>query len=276
MTLDVFAMLIYFYHICHLIMPMFMSSPIKDRASFDIAATAAENHDIAPDVLAIHGLTGCDTVASTYGIGKATAVKVAKDGALLHSIGEQTSNLNDVQAQATSFMAKCHGKHVESCRSMTEARQKIWAHKTGKGTSSAPKLCSLPPTSEAFLENVKRCHLQVCLWKSAIYPDPPLLDPLDFGWEADHSNKTVEPRTLPDNTALAPDYVLKLIRCMCHMQEPCKAAHCSCVCNQLACTIFCVCEGSKHCCNPHTTHADTDADDEECEYDEVSDTEHEG
>ena len=38
----------------------------------DICATAEAHSDIADDLLAIHRLSGADTVASLHGIGKAT------------------------------------------------------------------------------------------------------------------------------------------------------------------------------------------------------------
>ena len=41
------------------------------------AKTKADLHrDIIPDLLAAHGLTGCDTVATYFGIGKAAALRV--------------------------------------------------------------------------------------------------------------------------------------------------------------------------------------------------------
>jgi len=36
--------------------------------------------DIVPSVLALHALTGCDSVAATYGIGKTKAIKVSRQG----------------------------------------------------------------------------------------------------------------------------------------------------------------------------------------------------
>lgn len=47
----------------------------------DIRATAETHSDIADDLLAIHGLSVADTVASLHGIGKATVIKVSKHGA---------------------------------------------------------------------------------------------------------------------------------------------------------------------------------------------------
>ena len=46
----------------------------------DIRATVESHSDIADDLLAIHGLSGADEVASFHRIGKATVVKVAKKG----------------------------------------------------------------------------------------------------------------------------------------------------------------------------------------------------
>ena len=92
------------------------------------------------------------------------------------------------------------------------------------GTASAHKLRSPPPTSATFLENVKRCHYRVHNWKSALLPDPPSVSPAELGWEADRENKTLLAQSLPDATALAPDYILKLIWCSCHSGVPCKMA----------------------------------------------------
>jgi len=59
---------------------MVMASPLKDRAVVDIRATAEAHSDIADDLLAIHGLSGADTVASLHGIGKATVIRISKTG----------------------------------------------------------------------------------------------------------------------------------------------------------------------------------------------------
>ena len=51
---------------------------------------------------------------------------------------------------------------------MTECRQQMWAQKAEK-TIAAPKLCALPPTAEAFEQNIYREHFQVshALWNMA-------------------------------------------------------------------------------------------------------------
>ena len=132
----------------------------------DIRATAEAHSDIADDLLAIHGLSCADTVASLHGIGKATVIKVTKTGRFsLSEVGDVTADMKSVEAQATNFICAAYGKITQSCTSMTECRVKMWHSKTGKSGASSVKLCSLPPTSDAFIENVHRGHLQVAVWK---------------------------------------------------------------------------------------------------------------
>ena len=76
-------------------------------------------------------------------------------------------------------------------------------------------LASLLPTNEAFNENVARAHLQVTVWRNALQPDPPAIDPTAFGWSLEEASKTLIPTTLPSDTPLAPDDLLKLVRCSC-------------------------------------------------------------
>ncbi len=92
-----------------------------------------ESHsDVADDLLAIHGLSGADAVASLHGIGKATVVKVAKKGCFQLCIGDVHAEIKSVEAQATKFMCAAYGKVAESCNSMTECRVNMWRSKTGK------------------------------------------------------------------------------------------------------------------------------------------------
>ena len=58
---------------------MFMSSPVKERAVVYIRATAEAHRDIAAELLAIHGISGADTIASLHDIGKGTVLKVSTD-----------------------------------------------------------------------------------------------------------------------------------------------------------------------------------------------------
>ena len=119
-----------------------------------------------------------------------------------------TYNLEDVYKQATA----CYDKK------MSEMRIQIWAAKNGKGVMSSPKLYSLPPTTEAFHENVKCVHYQGILWRS--------LEDNDL---------------LPEDKASAPEYVLKLMKYRCSTYRPC-ATRCTCkYVIHLPCTMLCAC-----------------------------------
>ena len=85
----------------------------------------------------------------------------------------------------------------------------------------APKLCTLPPTTEAFEQNMLRAHHQLAQWYSALQGDPPLLDPGEFGWETDEVNRCHMPRYMADGVPYAPHSILKLVHrvCVCVRQN---------------------------------------------------------
>ena len=55
-----------------------LESPVKDRVTIDIKDTVIEHRNIIPDLLAVHALSGCDTIACYFGIGKGTMLKHLK------------------------------------------------------------------------------------------------------------------------------------------------------------------------------------------------------
>jgi len=63
--------------------------------------------------------------------------------------------------------------------SISSVRQKIWSVRFK--IACALKKAALPPTTKAFVENVKRAHLQACVWKRAIDPEPPSIKPTWLG-----------------------------------------------------------------------------------------------
>ena len=154
---DVFAELVYIYSTENLTCPMIMESPITGRVCADIQGTAQKHPDIAKQILAIHGLTVADTVAATYGIGKKKAVAVFRKRFTLDKLWDMSGDIPAVIEQATKFMSACYGI-TNACTTMTDCRRRLWGQKMGKLTT-APKLCTLPPTTEAFELNVRRAHI---------------------------------------------------------------------------------------------------------------------
>ena len=220
-----------------------------------------KEEQMAYDLLACHALSGCDTVACYFGISKVKALKTLRAGFSLSCLGNIHASFPDVRKQATEFVGACYGhKHHTS---MSEARKMSWAAKVGKGSTSTPYLNNLSPTIEAFIENVKRAHIQACVWKHALHSAPPLIDPLNNGVILDTSTKSLLPISLPEAIPLAPENILKLIRCSCETDTPCKTMRCRCASAKLPCTVFCHCHADA-CYNqlPKSKGDDENASDE--------------
>ena len=122
------------------------------------------------------------------------------------------------------------------------------------------KLCPLPPTDSAFMENPKRAHFQICIWKHALYLNVPDLDPVRYGWTKDKATKSLVVVHLPPNTDLALSYIQELIKCSCSSDPPCVSANCGCKKAGMPCFVFCACKITD-CCKAQT-HGDDDDDDD--------------
>ena len=77
---DVYILLLHYYNQKELNIPMFMEFPVHGRQTIDIKPTVKDHANILPNLLAAHGLSGCDTVAPCYGIGKMKILKTLKQG----------------------------------------------------------------------------------------------------------------------------------------------------------------------------------------------------
>ena len=80
---DVFLLLLHFKHAGSLgNSPIYMESPLRHRSSIYINLTVQNQLPMIPGLLAAHALSGCDTVASYFGIGKIKVLKVLQAGRL--------------------------------------------------------------------------------------------------------------------------------------------------------------------------------------------------
>ena len=222
---------------------------IKKRTVIDIQATVEKHRAVIPSLLACHALSGSDIVAVCFGVGKGKMLKVLKKRVSVDMIGNIQADWSNVMT--TKFTAECYGQ--PKATSMSEARVSVWTAQIGKpGMTHVPKLASLPSTTIAFAENVKRAHLQTFIWKNALQLDPQSLEPTDYGWMKEASMKSLRPTTVPADTPLAPSDILKMIRCACSSETPCKSSRCGCNHAKLACTMFCSCQASNACHNDQT------------------------
>ena len=141
-------MLLHFYRLREISCSLTMESLARDRKCVDIRATATQHKEIYPHLLTAHALSGCDTVAQCWGVGKGKVVKVLKAGHTLPSIGTVSASEAEVVQEATSFMASCYGDNKST--TVTTVRRRVWKGKTGRANIvSAPKLQSMPPTDES-------------------------------------------------------------------------------------------------------------------------------
>ena len=265
---DVFILLIHYYEQCSLTCIVLMEGTNRMLAVIDIGATAKQHADIAGQFLAALTLTSCDTVAFMWGIGKAKAVKVLLSGGKLLKMGNTEMPMDEVLLEATQFVARRYG--CASSESMSATRYEVWIGKTSKRkVTGAPKLKSLPPTSEAFDQNVRRAHFQVSVWRAVLEKDPPELAPTNFGWEKDEASRSLLPVTIPEGVALAPMDVLK-----CNQVRLCNGpamptARCMCGTAQMSSTIFCGCHGMEECCNIWTKKFSATEEDVDSDIDDV-------
>jgi len=261
---DVMVLLLHFYTLKKLSCNLLMVGTSHSRASVDIKATAKEHTDYVPQILAAHTISGCDTVSYLWGIGKGTVLKMLKAGYQLNRLGFLHAELPDVTKEATRFYAACYG--LKDTDDMSTIRYGVWSSKMANTKlSAAPDLKSLPPTSDAFQEHVKRAHYQAAIWRASLDPNPPTIDPSQYGWSRDQTSNMLVPVPLPPHVSPAPVDVLQMIRCGCSSNKPCSTMRCSCSAAKLSCSMFCGCHGMAECQNDQTKFVSSDDADDICE-----------
>ena len=77
-----------------------------------------------PHLLAVHKLTGCDTVAKLHGIDKGTVINTLKQGHAFKHLGDIHSSLDNVMAEATKFIGACYGS--KETNDLSQIRVDIW------------------------------------------------------------------------------------------------------------------------------------------------------
>jgi hypothetical protein len=91
------------------------------------------------DLLAMYGLSGCDTVAPYYGIGKAVAFRVLRVQNLsLGVLGNIEAQLKHVVKQSIPLVLACCGD--KDTDSANDAKYNLWMMKVGENVVNAPKL----------------------------------------------------------------------------------------------------------------------------------------
>ncbi len=214
------------------------------HAIIDVNEVVQRHSTVIPNLLGAHALSGCDTVSSLAGFGKATVFKKLAAFTDCLCFGDQLASLEEVTESCLRFVATLYGR--EQGTSLNSMCADIFKKTIAGKCHTPPKLSSLSPTMAAFKLHCQRAHFQTALWKAADMSSPPDLDPLQYGWEM--NGPELQPvYTLPGQLAV-PDEVLNLVSCGC--KNGCKTALCSCVKFTLTCSEFLKCMGQASCQNP--------------------------
>ena len=217
----------------------------------DINATAMKLGDRSLNLLAMHALSGCDTVSYPFGKGKVSALNVVLDRDIgLQVFADPSAHEKEWMKAGMDFLSILYSGHL--AESLNDLRFKLFSKR-----KEPPKIKTLPPTTKAAIEHVKRARLQVLTWRAADQIDPPSADISAFGWKME-GGIHVPVR----GAVVAPKELLQLVACGC---KTCSRSNCSCRSAGVSCTPYCKCEATD-CANVYTQKDDdvsTDTDGEQ-------------
>ncbi len=207
-------------------------------------------------ILAMHSLSGFDTVSYVCGIGKCSAYKALmnNDLKMLDKLGEENATQDQLMQASKSFFLALFKQPKAKC--LNEA-QLIFYKKRKK----PPPLKNCPPTDLNLMLHTLRAHLQVMLWKAADKNSSPAAsqDITKFGWEV--TDWDVMP--VIANQPVAPAGLLDIISCICSAEGRVCSPRCKCHSGRLSCTQFCKCEGGQSCMNEYSKKDESDSSEDE-------------
>ena len=189
---------------------------------------------IKNNILFIHAWSGCDTTSSTFGHSKTKLMKaLAKD----HSIQEIAGNFCSADTQdkvgelGIDLFTLLFG---EACKERTLTTICFHKYQTMIAQSNILEPQRMPPTIRAAYFHSLRVFLQINQWMNL---DTEVLDPCSWGWQ--HGRFGLEP--LKTDMDVAPESVLKFIRCKCKSQNPnqCGTNLCTCCKHGIHCVEAC-------------------------------------
>jgi len=181
-----------------------------------------------------HALTGCDTVSCFYGKGKKSAweawnVYPEVTSAFLKLLTMTSEETVDEVTFATPqrYVVILYDR-TSDCTDLDSARRRMFTHKY-----RTPDL--LPPTSDAFMQHVKRAvHQSVHCWGQSLAKQPTAHDASSCGWVKE-GDKWVPVWTMIPRLSQVCE---ELVKCAC--KKGCRG-NCKCLKAGLECTQLCLC-----------------------------------
>ena len=105
---------------------MYMDTFSSESKVINIKKSANSRPSIIPSIVALHAISGCDTVPQMFGIIKSKPIKAAEK-VPLNYLGEQNADMQDIIEEGKKFVAKCFGL---SETSSSKNRKALWISKT--------------------------------------------------------------------------------------------------------------------------------------------------
>ena len=85
----------------------------------------AKHSGIVSQLIAVHVVSGCETVGCYLGIGKTNVVKVLLAGIELNHLGYPKASLNDASNEATHLIGACYGEQCDPSDTMSSVRYNV-------------------------------------------------------------------------------------------------------------------------------------------------------
>ena len=260
---DILALLI--YHVRPNMSAVFFVSDARMRSKKDsktIKVQSVQDNigtDACQVILAAHAFGGCDTTSAVFGFGKGSVLSafisnsaIRGDIAILQS---HCASVDAVSAAGINLTVAMYSGLPN--QTLSDLRYQAFC-KSALGRKFQAE--RLPPTTNAAHFHSLRAHMQIVTWESlgSIH-----LDPTVWGWL--HKNDSFSPVVM--TSAVAPDGLLKFVRCSC--KSDCKSAHCTCRKHGVKCVAACKSCHGLDCLNADEmtqvlsdTESDTDSDPE--------------
>ena len=202
-------------------------------AAHDIACALGASKCAALPVF--HCMTGCDTVSCFSGKGKKSAWEAWKAYPAVTAAFLDLYNVSGNVNQATlctleRFVILMYDRKCDST-DLDASRRYLF-------TKKLRTIDLLPPTSNAFLQHVKRTiHQAIHTWGQCLLKNPEVHDPCKWGWISNGDKWTPLWMTIPEVSKICKE----LESCKC--KNKVCAGNCNCSKKKYVCTALCSCDG---------------------------------
>ena len=234
---DVFLMLVYHFNKMRCKNLWMMAGTSKVRRFIPIHEVhRCMSPEVVASLLAFHAISGCDTTSYIRGHTKQTMWTIYSGNPTLLAHLAKDPLTEETFKLAEQFFCKVYKVKGDS---VDEGRKQLFTKTTQPD--------SLPPTSDALRQHIKRAHYQTIVWEQACSQDSPDLDPTIYGWKKGIRDSA---QLLPVLTTIdsVPKECLDIVMCKCK-KDLCKSRVCKCKKSNLQCCRDCECHHHGTCMN---------------------------